>query len=64
MFLFAFLPVREAGLRFLLHADFEVVAGRDDLIEGSEWNAWLCLMAAEVFRDAVNGTLFASHSTN
>ena len=48
---FAFLPVRHFGLRFALHADFDVVAGRDDLVADSSQNEWLQSEAAGNFCD-------------
>ena len=48
---FAFLPVRNSGLRFALHADFDVVAGRDDLVADSSRNEWLQSEAAGNFCD-------------
>ncbi|CAF1551557.1 unnamed protein product, partial [Rotaria sordida] len=39
--LFAFLPVRQYGFRFILQADFEITASRQDILKGNEWNEWL-----------------------
>lgn len=39
--LFAFLPVRQFGFRFILQADFEIPASRQDILKGNEWNEWL-----------------------
>ena len=38
---FAFLPVYSAGLKFVVHADFELVASRQQLRHDSEWNQLL-----------------------
>ncbi|CAF3365211.1 unnamed protein product [Rotaria sp. Silwood2] len=39
--LFAYLPVRQFGFRFVLQADFEIPASRQDILQGNEWNQWL-----------------------
>ncbi|CAF4224734.1 unnamed protein product, partial [Rotaria sp. Silwood2] len=39
--LFAYLPVRQFGFRFILQADFEIPASRQDILKGNEWNEWL-----------------------
>ena len=38
--LFAYLPVRQFGFRFILQADFEIPASRQDILKGNEWNQW------------------------
>jgi hypothetical protein len=39
--LFSWLPVRNYGLRFCIHADFELPASREDIATGRPWNDWL-----------------------
>lgn len=38
---FAFLPLRSYGFRFIIQGDFEVPSSREAIINGSEWNQWL-----------------------
>ena len=40
-YLFAFLPVRQFGFRFIIQADFLVPANREDIHRNSRWNTWL-----------------------
>ena len=40
-FVFAFLPVRSFGLRFVVQADFLLAASREELLKENEWNRWL-----------------------
>ncbi len=49
---FCFLPVRDVGLRFALHAEFSLVTNRDD-VHDSAWNRWLRDSAARLFVAAV-----------
>ena len=49
---FCFLPVRNVGLRFALHAEFDLVTNRDD-VHDSAWNRWLRDSAARLFVAAV-----------
>ena len=46
-----FLPVRDVGLRFALHADFSLTSSRDD-VHDCAWNRWL--------RDAIPPLLVAA----
>ena len=46
-----FLPIRDVGLRFALHADFSLTSSRDD-VHDCAWNRWL--------RDAVPPLLVAA----
>ncbi|GMF24716.1 unnamed protein product [Phytophthora fragariaefolia] len=38
---FAYLPLRSYGFRFILHGDFEIPSSREAITNGSEWNEWL-----------------------
>ena len=38
---FAYLPLRSYGFRFILQADFEIPASRQDLRHDNLWNEWL-----------------------
>ena len=53
---FAFLPIREYGFKFIIQADFLLPVSREDIIKGNEdtgWNEWLRNSIAAVFLDAV-----------
>ena len=39
--LFAYLPLRSYGFRFILQADFEVPVTRQDILKDNAWNEWL-----------------------
>ncbi|MEY4118558.1 MAG: hypothetical protein RLZZ116_1886 [Planctomycetota bacterium] len=39
--LFAFLPVKDAGLPFVVHADFVLNTSREDIVRGKPWNVRL-----------------------
>ncbi len=53
-YVFAFLPVRKYGFRFIIQADFILSANREDIIKDNEWNEWLRDSIVKVFLDAVN----------
>ncbi|CAI5746147.1 unnamed protein product [Peronospora destructor] len=38
---FAYLPLRSYGFRFILQGDFEIPSSREAITNGSEWNEWL-----------------------
>uniref|UniRef100_A0A0G4HMY5 Protein NO VEIN C-terminal domain-containing protein n=1 Tax=Chromera velia CCMP2878 TaxID=1169474 RepID=A0A0G4HMY5_9ALVE len=50
----AYLPLGRCGLRFVLQADWEVVAARDRVKEDSGWNQWLRERAAELIVSALS----------
>ncbi|UJR11943.1 hypothetical protein I4U23_016121 [Adineta vaga] len=50
--LFAYLPVRQFGFRFILQADFEVPASRQDILTGNEWNEWIRNEMIQLLPDA------------
>ena len=39
--LFAFLPLRSYGFRFILQGDFEIPATRQEVLRDNMWNEWL-----------------------
>jgi hypothetical protein len=39
--LFAYLPLRSFGFRFILQGDFEVPTTREDVLRDNAWNEWL-----------------------
>ncbi len=51
---FAFLPIRRYGFKFIIQADFLLPVSREDIIKDNEWNKWLRDSIATVFLDAVN----------
>lgn len=38
---FAFLPTRSYGFKFLIQADFLVPANREDIHKDTQWNKWI-----------------------
>jgi len=50
---FAFLPVRRYGFKFIIQADFLLPVGREDIIKDNEWNKWLRDSIVSVFLCAV-----------
>uniref|UniRef100_UPI00398E4A41 uncharacterized protein isoform X2 n=1 Tax=Pristiophorus japonicus TaxID=55135 RepID=UPI00398E4A41 len=55
---FAFLPLRSFGFRFIIQGDFDIPSSREDIDRDSPWNQWLrseipqlFLQAMETFRD-------------
>ncbi|KAK4445769.1 hypothetical protein QBC34DRAFT_487117 [Podospora aff. communis PSN243] len=51
--LFAFLPVRQMGFKFLIHADFDTQANRQDIVTSSARNEGLAVGIADAFVKAV-----------
>lgn len=39
--MFAFLPLRSYGFRFILQGDFDLPSSREDVNSDSSWNQWL-----------------------
>ena len=52
-FVFAFLPVRNYGFKFIIQADFLLPITREDIIKDNKWNEWLRDSIAEVFLEAI-----------
>lgn len=50
---YAFLPIRESGFRFLMQADFILIANREDLEIFNDWNEHLLWALAQCFCKAV-----------
>ena len=51
-FLFAFLPVKKCGLRFVLQADWVTNATREDIMDRDDWNVWLLSRVPRLFCQA------------
>ena len=49
----AYLPIDDYGLRFALHADFVLAAGREGILTDRPWNLWLRDSLPELFLAAV-----------
>ena len=49
----AYLPLRDSGLRFILQADWDVTAARNQVKEDSAWNQWLRDSAPGLIADAL-----------
>ena len=49
---FAFLPVRDFGLKFIVHADFEIPSSRQDIDCDSAFNQWLAQKIPQLFIDS------------
>ncbi|XP_028393815.1 uncharacterized protein LOC114518092 [Dendronephthya gigantea] len=56
---FAFLPLRSYGFRFIIQADFDVPSSREDVDKDSAWNQWLRQEIAGLFVQAFDD--FKSH---
>ena len=57
--LFAFLPLRSYGLKFIVQADFVVPSNREDLDQSNVWNQWIRSELANSFVEAVE--IFKDH---
>ncbi|KAL4234329.1 hypothetical protein ACF0H5_005980 [Mactra antiquata] len=51
---FAFLPLRSYGFRFIIQGDFDVPSSREDVDRDSSWNQWLRNEIHSVFIDALD----------
>jgi len=50
---FAFLPIRKYGFKFIVQADFLLPVGREDIVKDSPWNRLLRDSITSVFLDAI-----------
>ncbi|XP_045191511.2 uncharacterized protein LOC123548375 [Mercenaria mercenaria] len=57
---FAFLPLRSYGFRFIIQGDFDVPSSREDVDRDSSWNQWLRNEIPTVFIDTLE--IFRTHS--
>jgi len=67
--LFAYLPLRTYGFRFILQADFEIPATRQEIRRDNLWNEWLksemtCLLSLAYLQFQRLPDLLASSSIN
>ena len=49
---FAFLPVRDFGLKFIVHGDFEIPSSRQDIDCDSAFNQWIAQKIPQLYIDA------------
>ncbi|KAG7491801.1 hypothetical protein MATL_G00007700 [Megalops atlanticus] len=56
---FAFLPLRSFGFRFIVQGDFDIPSSREDVDRDSHWNQWLRSEIPQLFMHALD--VFAEH---
>ncbi|XP_077594792.1 uncharacterized protein LOC144211423 isoform X2 [Stigmatopora nigra] len=56
---FAYLPLRSFGFRFIVQGDFEIPSSREDVDRDSPWNQWLRAEIPQLFLQAMN--VFIDH---
>ncbi|XP_046709697.1 protein NO VEIN-like isoform X1 [Silurus meridionalis] len=56
---FAFLPLRSFGFRFIVQGDFDIPSSREDVDRDSSWNQWLRSEIPQLFLEAMD--VFSSH---
>eukprot|EP00754_Rhynchopus_humris_P016026 Rhum_TRINITY_DN14489_c1_g2::Rhum_TRINITY_DN14489_c1_g2_i1::g.92261::m.92261/K14440/SMARCAL1, HARP; SWI/SNF-related matrix-associated actin-dependent regulator of chromatin subfamily A-like protein 1 len=54
MMVFAFLPLRTCGLKFVLQGDWAIPTSREDIDAGSPWNQWLRAKIPGLFVSALD----------
>ncbi|XP_066520431.1 uncharacterized protein wu:fj29h11 isoform X2 [Hoplias malabaricus] len=56
---FAFLPLRSFGFRFIVQGDFDIPSSREDVDRDSSWNQWLRSEIPQLFLQAMD--VFSKH---
>uniref|UniRef100_A0A8C4TJJ4 Wu:fj29h11 n=1 Tax=Erpetoichthys calabaricus TaxID=27687 RepID=A0A8C4TJJ4_ERPCA len=56
---FAFLPLRNFGFRFIIQGDFDIPSSREDVDRDSSWNQWLRSEIPQLFLHAMD--VFVNH---
>ncbi|XP_035467715.2 protein NO VEIN isoform X3 [Scophthalmus maximus] len=56
---FAYLPLRSFGFRFIVQGDFDIPSSREDVDRDSSWNQWLRSEIPQLFLQAMN--VFTDH---
>ncbi|XP_058262273.1 uncharacterized protein wu:fj29h11 isoform X2 [Hemibagrus wyckioides] len=56
---FAFLPLRSFGFRFVVQGDFDIPSSREDVDRDSSWNQWLRSEIPQLFLQAMD--VFSNH---
>uniref|UniRef100_A0A3Q3H2C9 Wu:fj29h11 n=1 Tax=Labrus bergylta TaxID=56723 RepID=A0A3Q3H2C9_9LABR len=51
---FAYLPLRSFGFRFIIQGDFDIPSSREDVDRDSSWNQWLRSEIPELFLQAMD----------
>ncbi|XP_077359160.1 uncharacterized protein LOC144005104 isoform X2 [Festucalex cinctus] len=51
---FAYLPLRSFGFRFIVQGDFDIPSSREDVDRDSSWNQWLRSEIPQLFLQAMN----------
>ncbi|XP_036073145.1 protein NO VEIN isoform X3 [Oryzias melastigma] len=57
---FAYLPLRSFGFRFIIQGDFDIPSSREDVDRDSSWNQWLRSEIPQLFLQAMK--VFTDHS--
>uniref|UniRef100_A0A3P9IA30 Wu:fj29h11 n=1 Tax=Oryzias latipes TaxID=8090 RepID=A0A3P9IA30_ORYLA len=57
---FAYLPLRSFGFRFIVQGDFDIPSSREDVDRDSSWNQWLRSEIPQLFLQAME--VFSDHS--
>ncbi|KAM7382188.1 hypothetical protein PAMA_012854 [Pampus argenteus] len=57
---FAYLPLRSFGFRFIIQGDFDIPSSREDVDRDSSWNQWLRSEIPQLFLQAME--VFTGHS--
>ncbi|EGZ16198.1 hypothetical protein PHYSODRAFT_334382 [Phytophthora sojae] len=60
---FAYLPLRSYGFRFILQGDFEIPSSREAITNGSEWNEWLVSKFPKLVRAAVGSYVSSAQAS-
>ncbi|XP_044034429.1 protein NO VEIN isoform X2 [Siniperca chuatsi] len=56
---FAYLPLRSFGFRFIIQGDFDIPSSREDVDRDSSWNQWLRSEIPQLFLEAMD--VFTDH---
>ncbi|TKS90196.1 hypothetical protein D9C73_024327 [Collichthys lucidus] len=56
---FAYLPLRSFGFRFIIQGDFDIPSSREDVDRDSSWNQWLRSEIPQLFLQAMD--VFTNH---
>ncbi|XP_057214332.1 uncharacterized protein LOC130569018 [Triplophysa rosa] len=57
--IFAFLPLRSFGFRFIIQGDFDIPSSREDVDRDSSWNQWIRSEIPQLFVHAMD--VFSQH---
>jgi len=51
--LYSYLPIKDVGFRFLIHADFILNSSREDIDEAKSWNDWILAKISISIKDSL-----------